>query len=594
MSFRLTSDQEHAQNYISTFITSVFHEDNPDSYVCTLSGSAGTGKTTLTKMVVRMVRSAGKQVLCVAPTHKARKVLDAIINTGSFLRIPTSTVAGLLGKMRAHGYVGTHNYKKELDTKIGMYDFFVVDEISMVTTGDYRDIVKLVKMYEKKVLFIGDRLQIPNPSQRYIRQTIDGTMHLIKETNPAFSEPHQLRLCEIVRTGQDNPLISLLGLVRDRVGTGFSLARLAAELQQSGLKNWIQSGPLDSKGFLIIKEHDLFFKEIKGSVEFLKTGLYRIISYTNHSVRQYNKLIRSALGYVEDVVLGELLTGYQNVGPNNDFFVENGQDYYVTNINVVTDRSVAANGKIFTGLSGKVLSIGERGPQQTQQTQQVVYSTTDVNIFLLDLDNPGNFEILEELVDLAAKVNCKGSTKRDYRNYITLKSQLVFMEDLYRYKNNIYTGSEFKTLHPLLFTQTTTLLTTKGETISSELVNKIEDHYPGLIAERAFENSAGSEGSERKEISSSETLADMYQVLERDISYGYAITSHKSQGSTYHSVFVDELDFNSIKDRWSWRHKMDMRCATERDQLKYVALSRATHSCYIHVSSVPTENDLSC
>jgi hypothetical protein len=583
MSFRLTSDQEHAQNYISTFITTMFHEDNPDSYVCALSGSAGTGKTTLTKMVVRMVRRAGKQVLCVAPTHKARKVLDAIINTGSFLRIPTSTVAGLLGKMRAHGYVGTHNYKKELDSKIGMYDFFVVDEISMVTTGDYREIVKLARMYEKKVLFIGDSLQIPNPSQRYIQQTIDGKTYLIKETNPAFSEPHQLRLREIVRTGQDNPLISLLGLVRDRVGTGFSLARLATELDM-GKESWIQKqeSPLDSKGFLIIKEHDLFLKEIKCSVEFLKTGLYRVISYTNHSVRQYNKLIRSALGYTEDVVPGELLTGYQNVGPNNDLFVENGQDYYVTNINVVTDRSVGANGKMFTGLSGKVLSIGERDPQQTQP---IVCSTTDVNIFLLDLDNPDNFEILEELVDLAAKVNRKGSTKGDYRNYITLKSQLVFMEDLYRYKNNIYTGSEFKTLHPLLFTQTIAVLTTKGETISSELVNKLEDQYPGLIAGRAFDHvGTGVAGPERKEINSSETLADMYQVLERDISYGYAITSHKSQGSTYHSVFVDEPDFNSIKDRWSWRHKMDMRCATERDQLKYVALSRATHSCYIHVS----------
>jgi len=588
MSFRLTADQEQAQNYISAFITSVFHEQDPDSYVCTLSGSAGTGKTTLTKMVVRMVRGAGKQVLCVAPTHKARKVLDAIINTGSFLRIPTSTVAGLLGKMRAHGYVGTHNYTKSLDSKIGMYDFFVVDEISMVTTSDYREIIKLARMYEKKVLFIGDSLQIPNPSQRYIKQTIDGKVYLVKETNPAFSEPHQLRLREIVRTGQDNPLISLLGLVRDRVGTGFSLAQLATDPElgsELGEElSWIQGqDPLDSKGYLMIKEHALFLGAIKSSAKFLKTGLYRVISYTNHSVRQYNKLIRSALGYTEDVVMGELLTGYKNVGPNNDFFVENGQDYYVTNINVVTDRSVGANGKMFTGLSGKVLSIGEREPQQTLP-QLLVRSTTDVNIFLLDLDNPNNFEILEELVELSTKVNRKGSTKADYRNYITLKSQLVFMEDLYRYKNNIYTGSEFKTLHPLLFTQTTAVLTTKGETISSELVNKLEEQYPGLIAERAFDHVGEGSGSERKEISSSETLADMYQVLERDISYGYAITSHKSQGSTYHSVFIDEPDFNAIKDCWSWRHKMDMRCATERDQLKYVALSRATHGCYIHVS----------
>jgi len=581
MSFKLTSDQEQAQNYISTFITSSFKEAEPDSYICTLSGSAGTGKTTLTKMVVRMVRKAGKQVLCVAPTHKARKVLDSIINTGSFLRIPTSTVAGLLGKMRAHGYVGTHNYKKGLDSKIGMYDFFIVDEISMVTTGDYRDIVKLARMYEKKVLFIGDSLQIPNPSQRYVKQTVDGKTYLVKESNPAFSEPHQLQLREIVRTGQDNPLISLLGLVRDRIGTGFSLTRLATQLElelELELKGrgWVQGqDPLDSKGYLMIKDHSLFLSEIKSAAKFLQTGLYRVISYTNHSVRQYNKFIRSALGYTEDVVQGEVLTGYKTMIP----IVENGQDYYVTNINVTTDRSVSANGKMFTGLSGKILSIKEL--EQTQQP--IARSTTDVNIFLLDLDDPNNFEILEELVDLAEKVNYKGSTKKDYRNYITLKSQLIFMEDLYRYKNNIYTGSVFKVLHPLLFTQTTAVLTTKGEIIASELVNKIQEQYPGLIAERTCDHTVATAGTERKEINSNETLADMHQILERDISYGYAITAHKSQGSTYHSVFIDEPDFNSIKDCWSWRHMLDMRCATERDQLKYVALSRPTHGCYIHV-----------
>jgi hypothetical protein len=150
------------------------------------------------------------------------------------------------------------------------------------------------------------------------------------------------------------------------------------------------------------------------------------------------------------------------------------------------------------------------------------------------------------------------------------------MEDLYSYKDNIYTGTEFKSLHPLLYTKTTEVLTTKGEPILSELINKLAEQYTDLLNKRVTDN---------KEICNSETLADMYQVLDRDISYGYALTSHKSQGSTYHSVFIDEPDFNSLRDSWSWQHHLDIRRATERDQLKYVALSRPTNVCYIYATS---------
>lgn len=562
---RLTDDQKAAENYIKEFIISPFCANNPDSYLCTLSGSAGTGKTTLTKIVVRMVRKAGKQVLCVAPTHKARKVLDSIINTSCFLRIPTSTVAGLLGKMRAHGYVGTQNYVKSMDTKIGMYDFFIVDEISMVTSSDYDEITKLAKLYEKKILFVGDHLQIPNPSQCYIEQ--NGC--LVKEINPAFRTPHQLHLREVVRTDNTNPLSSLLRKIRDHVGTGFNIA----DFKESETIHMGET-PMDNKGYLLIEEHSIFLKAIKSSALLFATGQYRVISYTNHSVKQYNKLIRSALGYTDNIVKGELLTGYSNVGPNNDLIVENGQDYYVTNINAVCNRTVSANGRLHEGLSGKILAIREREALADRPDSSHV--NVDVNIFLLDLDDPNNFDLLEELVHLADKVNCKGSTKTDYRNYITLKSQLVFMEDIYRYKNNIYTGVEFKALHPLLFTKTTAVLTTRGDTIASELINKLDDQYPGLLDKRVSDNN--------KKICQSETLADMYQVLERDISYGYALTSHKSQGSTYHSVFIDEPDFNSLKDQWSWKYQKDIRRATERDQLKYVALSRPTNVCYVHVT----------
>jgi hypothetical protein len=51
-------------------------------------------------------------------------------------------------------------------------------------------------------------------------------------------------------------------------------------------------------------------------------------------------------------------------------------------------------------------------------------------------------------------------------------------------------------------------------------------------------------------------------VIVKDLDYGYAITGHKAQGSTYSHVFVME---NDINDNWVLK---------ERNQIKYVALTR--------------------
>lgn len=550
----LTPCQKEELSRIVSFIDIPFNKEDLSTYAMTLSGSAGTGKTTLTKEVIRAVRKTGKQVLAVAPTHKARRVLSAMINTSSFLRIPTTTVAGLLGKMRAHGYIGTHNYKKGMDSKIGMYDFFIIDEISMVTSDDYAEIIELARSYEKKILFVGDHLQIPHPAQGFsVGQ--DGYT-LVKDLNPAFTEPAQARLTQVVRNTADNPLIDVLAQIRDLVGTGFSVRDICAD-----------SNIVNGKGYELIRERVDFLDKIREHAEEFRNGKTRVVCYTNNSVLQYNKLVRSCLGYMESVVVGEILTGYNNVGPNNDLIVENGQDYTVTYIRETEEHCVVANGKTYDNLHGKVLTIEEYG------------SSTEpcVQVFLLDLEEESNFDLLEDLVELAMKVNQKGSTKLDYRKYRTLKDQVVFMEDLHKYKGHIYTGTEFRQMHPFLHTKTTDVLTGKREIIKSELQEKIDSMYPGIIRARIADG---------KEISGSECLADQFEILEKDISYGYGLTSHKSQGSTYHTVFVDETDFNALRDGWSTRHKMKIDRNTERDRLKYVALSRPSTCCYIHVSSI--------
>jgi len=58
-------------------------------------------------------------------------------------------------------------------------------------------------------------------------------------------------------------------------------------------------------------------------------------------------------------------------------------------------------------------------------------------------------------------------------------------------------------------------------------------------------------------------------IVKKDLDYGYGLTIHKTQGSTYGTSFVNGKDLNKNKDD------------TERRKLWYVALSRASKQCVI-------------
>ena len=64
------------------------------------------------------------------------------------------------------------------------------------------------------------------------------------------------------------------------------------------------------------------------------------------------------------------------------------------------------------------------------------------------------------------------------------------------------------------------------------------------------------------------------QIIKKDLDYGYAITGHKSQGSTYQHVMVMENDINM-----NWLLK-------ERNQIKYVALTRPSISATVLTTKI--------
>lgn len=560
-----TPDQQRAIQKITEFAGTPVDDSDIDTYLYTLSGFAGTGKTTITKELIKVSRKLGLQVLCAAPTHKARKVLDSIINQGTFIKTPTCTVSALLGKTKAHSYVGTKNYKRELDTKISTYDFIFVDEVSMVSTSDFRDICSLAGTLRRKILFIGDPAQIPNPGQQMVLTTgADGISFLQRPHNPAFSLEARSELREITRNSEDNPLLELYTKIRDNLGQGVELRALGDSIDVTSSLE---------KGFVLISDERHFASLIKEYSHMFRKATYKVIAYTNTAVKSYNKLVREALGCTTPLEPGEILMGYNDLGVGLDSIIENGQEYKVKSVATVTDHAVVANGHTYDRLSGmrvELLLIGVDG--------LTTGSMVPISIFIPELEDDSNADVLQELVKLAFKVNAVGSSKLDYRNYKNLKGQLCFMDNIYKYRDNIYTERDFMKLHPLLFVNTSELIREMNsvrqtrEIMTCDLTEKLDNAYPGLLVARI---------EDAKEISTNERLADQYVILEKDIDYGYAITAHKSQGSTYDTVFLDERNFNVLRDGWSNRQKCAIRRTLERDQLKYVAVTRPRRMAYI-------------
>lgn len=71
-------------------------------------------------------------------------------------------------------------------------------------------------------------------------------------------------------------------------------------------------------------------------------------------------------------------------------------------------------------------------------------------------------------------------------------------------------------------------------------------------------------------------------ILTKDIDYGYSLTTHKSQGSTYSNIGVDLSDIIFTKEgKLILNNKFNPNAVSVRNRLSYVALSRASKKAII-------------
>ncbi len=251
---------------------------NSDAQFITVEGSAGTGKTTvITKMVGEIGRQ--KAVALTAPMHKAKNVLNRMAYECSAPVADIRTIYSMLGlKPSSDGEI-----REIVQGNRGKWegiDIICLDESSQVNQALYRKIIEVVEgsKYSDqplKVIFIGDRLQLPPVGE---------------EASLIFSEAeHQvLKLTETTRFTEGNPIITLAQHLRDCILSGGKEYPTLCTNKGTDGETGIYVMPKEKfKAW----QHQGF----KSPRYEANADLFRTVAWRNATVRGYNSGIRKAI-----------------------------------------------------------------------------------------------------------------------------------------------------------------------------------------------------------------------------------------------------------------------------------------------------------
>lgn len=287
---------------------------NSDGNQFTLSGYAGTGKTTVLSIFKQYLdgTTLGMNTVFTSPTHRANyvtkmkspdaKVLTLASLFGITLDIDTSTNKYDLSTRRG---------VKTQEAKIQDGQLIIIDEASMVNDDLYNYITDtLLEFPNVKIIYVGDEGQL-RPVKSNKKSKIFTDKDLPK-----------VQLTKVERTG-DNPILKESTRVRN--GEGFSYQ---TEVNQYG------DGVTFTRDRKQISD---YIRNVLSSEQFKNNKLYfKILTATNDSVDKYNRYARQVLygNTAPLLVEGELLTGYDNKLRTDfgDYLFINSGDYVITSI----------------------------------------------------------------------------------------------------------------------------------------------------------------------------------------------------------------------------------------------------------------------
>ena len=440
--FKPNAQQIDALNEMDRFIKS-------DETSMTLSGYAGTGKTSIMQMLAEKAKKQHGRVEFCASTNKAAAVLNDKVSKSGFQASTLNKLFGIAVEVdpNSKSYNAKNLVNTLKDNNLFVGATVIIDEASMINEENYNTINEIAENNHLKIIYVGDEAQLAPVNEENISKVFrngDGKV---------------IRLTQVERTDDNAILKEATDLRNDKPLSGVSSFNAKGE-------GVAYIAPQHQEAVDEVVEH--FVKGLKKD-----PNHFRILAYTNKVVAKYNNQVRELLGYTTPIPqVGEPMAGYTNWGYTYDYRTKKG-----------TYRFINSE-------SYKVISVGK--------PTKVTHSLNGIPV------------IME-----AVPVTLEDSLgKRDTFNYMDIKSNPQNRhnaEILANEKNRLWKEAKKRGI---------------GRDVRIALYGKINDIEKFLFVNDPITDNEGN-------------------VLQsKVIDFGYAMTVHKSQGSTFTNVLVDDVDIS--------------------------------------------------
>lgn len=445
--FTPNDQQTEALDKIDDFLKS-------NKKVMTLSGYAGTGKTSIMEMIAEKAKQDGMGIVFTASTNKATQVLETKVGYLGFPVMTANKAFGIALEPGDKAVYDANDLKTHLvENKIDGHNAAIIDEASMINQENFDILTSIAKATNLKIIFVGDVAQLP-PIDKYGNSD---------KLSPVFtnSQGDVITLTKVERTG-DNAIL-----------------KEATNLRNGENLSGISSFNKEGKGIAYIKpgseERDKIIKAFAPKMT-EDPDYFRILTYTNKSVAQYNEITRRLLGYTDNTPrVGETILGYSNYDydryTQKNNFVNSGS-YKVVNVAKPLVRKIDINGKT---VSLETIPVTIKGIDNKVHTYEMV----DIK------GNEANKKAVIPIAEALSNLWAQWKASSDKRQRAAILATIKGIE-LYLFVNDDITDS-------------------KGR----KLFNKVFD-------------------------------------------FGYAMTIHKSQGSTFKNVLLDDINvamYNEYLDK---------------------------------------------
>lgn len=210
-SFIPTKDQDAALGVIGQFLTD---EQAP---VAVLTGFAGTGKTTIIRLIRQACASVKRPVVIMAPTGRAAlRVREAT-------QAPACTIHKWLYQPHQDPATGDVVFgpKNLTDFDGDQQALLLIDEASMVGKKIWSDLLRVVKAHRMKVLLVGDTFQLEPVEKSGDDEAVFCPLGL--------EVKYRAHLSEVVRQALDSPVLRAATKIRLARGP-FDVSAALAEL----------------------------------------------------------------------------------------------------------------------------------------------------------------------------------------------------------------------------------------------------------------------------------------------------------------------------------------------------------------------------